>query len=602
MKAGDLAKNRRIRRPSRVDTVLMHVDSFYNNIYSYYNMGLLYIASYLNKQGQSVICLGIDDLIQMPYKEIEDFFRYYRPAVIGFYTVTDNIEQVKHFASQVKLWSPRSITIAGGPLATSIREKILDHPYIDMCAVGEGEYLMKKLVDYAVKGEGSLDEIPGLIYKEKGRVIVNPPALPIDDLDSLPLPDHELTGSHKNFHVVSGRGCPYNCVFCFQGVHGLKYRYRSAQNVVDEIIENLEKFNSRAFDIIDDTFISNPSRVIEIAKKLSQYRKDKNRDFRFFCQGRVDIMDKHPEMMEALKEAGCCRIQVGIESGDPDTLKIYNKRINTEQIKRVVKQGAKLGGMVIVGNFILGGPFENPQTFQASLDLAKELAATAPGAFEVGTAFMGPYPGTMIAKHPEKFGLKIVDDRFVKGLSLSDCHFTSEAFDVNGIRMLGERFKQEMTRHMKKQIPKIPAELLRDHFLWADRFSIATQWYLSFLKKIDALRDYFGYLQSPRFSRLKDIPVSELYQWFPQRTIEKRSYSPDGTKIILPETTKKLQLKKPEEILLYELSSGKLNIYQVSLEFIRETSCELPPEHIIHKIMLPFYEKLEKTYHILFFR
>ncbi|MCD4785021.1 MAG: B12-binding domain-containing radical SAM protein [Candidatus Eremiobacteraeota bacterium] len=602
MKASDLLKMRRKRRSSGVDVILIHVDSFYNTLYSYYNMGLLYIATQLKEEGYGVKCLGINDLMFLSYDEISGIIRRTRPSIVGFYTLSDNICQVRNFATQIKKLSPRSNIVVGGPLATSLGEKILEYPDFDMVVIGEGEYPMKMLTDFIVRGEGSLDKIPGLIYMYRGEIVSNPPAPPIKDLDSLSYPDHGLLGNPRFFHVVSGRGCPYNCIFCFQGVHGLKYRFRGADRVADEIITNLKKYNSKTFDIIDDTFISNPVRVKDVAARLEEFRNESGHDFRFFCQGRVDIIEKHPDMLDALKRAGLCRVQVGIESGHPRTLELYRKKITVDQIKRIVKYAAELGGIVVVGNFILGGPFENEETFQASVELAKELVDIAPGAFEVGTAFMGPYPGTEIARNPEKYGLKVYDDQFKKGLTLSDCHMTSSAFGVNDIRQLTVRFEDELTRFMRKRVSRIPRELLKSHFDWARDFWIMTQWHQSFLQERQALADYFNFLGSPRFRILEEIPEGDIAQWYAQRTVETRRYSRDGRQILLPQTTKKVRLHKRDEILVYELSSGKLNIRDMLREFKKETGSDMTEDEILQKIFIPTFKKLEETYHIIFYR
>jgi len=602
MKAGDVLETIMRKRFSTVDVIFVHVDSFYNTLYSYYNMGLLYMATFLEKEGYRVKCLGVKDLMFLSYDEIAGLFRRTRPPIVGFYTLSDNIYQVRNFATRVKKWSPRSNVIVGGPLATSIGEKILDHPNFDIAVIGEGEYPIKMLTDFIVKGEGDIREIPGLVYRYRGEIVSNRPAPPIKDLDSLPYPDHSLIGSPRSFHVVSGRGCPYNCIFCFQGVHGLKYRFRDADKVADEIIVNLRKYKSRTFDIIDDTFISNPKRVKDVAARLEEFRNESGHNFLFFCQGRVDIIEKHPDMLDALKRAGLCRVQVGIESGHPHTLELYRKKINIDQIKKVVKYAAKLGGMVIVGNFILGGPFENEETFSASVELAKELVDIAPGAFEVGTAFMGPYPGTEIANNPEKYGLKVYDDQFRKGLTLSDCHMTSSAFDVNDIRRLTVRFENELTRFMKQRVGRIPRKLLKLHFKWARDYWLMTQWYLSFLKERQALEDYFNFLGSPRFRTLEEIPPNEITGWYAQRTEEKRRYSKDGGQILLPETTGKFRLYKKDEILVYELSAGKLTVKEMIEEFKKETGSELTGDEILKKVFIPTFRKLEKTYHIVFYK
>ncbi|MCE1248677.1 MAG: B12-binding domain-containing radical SAM protein [Firmicutes bacterium] len=601
MKAGDFAKKSPGAGANGLDAIFIHIDSFYNIQYSYFNMGLLYMATILSKEGYRVRCMGVGDILWLSREKTERLFRVTKPAIAGFYTLSDNIYQVQEFASRIKKYSPATRTVVGGPLATSLGEKILDYKDFDMCIVGEGEIPIKMLADFLVKSEGKLGEIPGLIYRYNGNILKNPPAPPIPDLDALPYPDYEMVNTQYSFHVVSGRGCPYNCIFCFQGVHGLKYRYRDADKIIDEIRGNLEKYHAVTFDIIDDTFISNPQRVGIIADKLIQYRQETGRDFRFFCQGRVDIMDKHPEMVQKLQKAGLCRVQVGIESGSPDTLEMYRKRIKPEQIVRVARQVADAGEMVMAGNFILGGPFENEKTFRASVELGKQLVEAAPGAFEMGSAYLGPYPGTDIAENPGKYGLKVYDDKFMKGLTLSDCHLTSDSFGVNEIRRLGPRFADEMYAAMEKQLPNIPRKLVETHFEWARKFKLFSLYYLNFFAKREALADYFNNAMNPRFKKLGEIPDADFADFFAMRTTEPRKYTEDGKALILPLTIQEQSLTDPAEILIYELSSGKLTIGRMAEEFAAETECNLSKHEIIENIFKPFFRKMEEGYQVIFY-
>ena len=78
----------------------------------------------------------------------------------------------------------------------------------------------EKLADFFIKNIGSIEEIEGLIYKENGAIKQNALNPPIQDLDALVFPDYSMLPLTRYFQIISGRGCPYNCIFCFQGVHG----------------------------------------------------------------------------------------------------------------------------------------------------------------------------------------------------------------------------------------------------------------------------------------------------------------------------------------------------------------------------------------------
>ncbi|MFP4497153.1 MAG: B12-binding domain-containing radical SAM protein [Vulcanimicrobiota bacterium] len=584
------------------DVILVHIDSFYNLDYAHFNMGLLYIATLLREKGYKVKCLGIHELFYLSLDRIRQIFTLGTPEMVGFYTLSDNIYQVQNFAKKVKQWVPGTKIVVGGPLATSWGVDTLKTHSFDICVVGEGENAMLELANYYIKQKGSLDKIESIIFRKDGEIVCNQVAPPIIDLDLLPFPDPAMVPGQRNFHIVSGRGCPYNCVFCFQGVHGLKYRYREAEKITQEIIYNIETSGYNVFDIIDDTFISNPERVRDVARRLARYRRKSNKDFAFFCQGRVDIMEKNPEMLPALKEAGLIRVQVGMESGDPEILKVYNKKITTEQVKNVVEQVFNLGGMTIVGNFILGGPFESERTFDNTLEFVRELISIAPGVIELGTAFMGPYPGTPIAESPEDFGLKTYDDKFKKGLTLSDVHMTTEEYNVAELRNLERKFSDEVLAHMKSELKNIPREMIKLHLDWERKYGIRTFWNMFHFSRSQAIKEYFRYLESPRFRSLFYIPLRDLPEWYPLRVIHKREYSNDGKDLILPSTVEETRLSTPEEILIYELSSGKLTVNQMLEEFKIETSSELDRETLFNRYFIPTFAKLDDLFLIVFYK
>lgn len=584
------------------DVALIHPVTFFNMEYNYFNMGLLYMGTILQKGGYRVKCLDGIELFHTPLDDIKKIFTEHGAKIAGFYTISDNINAVAKMAQDIKEWAPETTVVVGGPLATSLGEKMLENPHFDISATGEGEITFPQLVEWKIKNKGRLSDIAGIIYSEDGKVIVNPPGPVITDLDSLPFPNHALVRVSDSFHLVSGRGCPYNCIFCYQGVHGLRYRYRSVSNLAEEVIANMETYHCNYFDIIDDTFIANPKRVMEFAAEMKRYKESSDRDFVFFCQGRIDVIDRHPEMLSALKDAGAIRIQVGIESGHPETLKIYEKKITVEQIKRVAAELAKVSGMCMTGNFILGGPFEREETFEASVKLAKELTDIAPGAIDVNAGFMTPYPGARIAKNPDKYGLKTVDDDFVKGLASTDVHMISEHLDVQGVRSLKERFYTRTISYMRKKVKDVPHDLLRKHYEWMWKYGVNSQWRQLILSKRQALGDYFRYLQSPRFAPFKEVPLNDILRWTPQRVQAAIMREDEGRTIILPETTAESKLKDKNERLVYELCAGKLNVEDMIRRFISESGTDMDKDEVLGKVFIPMFKKLADEYQVVFYR
>ncbi|MCE1247251.1 MAG: B12-binding domain-containing radical SAM protein [Firmicutes bacterium] len=601
MKADDILKKMRTdREKEKIDILLVHCDLYYEIDFSSPNMGLAYIATYLSSQGYSCEILSAPMMMKMDNTRLKNYIRKKNPRFVGFYLISDNLEITLDTAGLMRKKLPDTVFIAGGPLAAAMGETLLDDTVFDYVITGEGEFALKYLCDY-IRGEAvKPDDIPGLIYKCDGKVKYGAPVSPVKDLDSLPFPDLKFMPGQQVFQIVSGRGCPYPCTFCFQAGHGLKFRFRSAANVAEEIIHNFETSAAVGFDFIDDAFIMDAGRCLEISEKLAEYRQKSRRDFIFFCQGRVNILDKHPELIPALDKAGLAKMQIGIESGDPETLKLYRKQITVDQVRKAVKNIRDNSGFMIVGGFILGGPFENEKTFANTVNLAVELIGEAPGVFETSAGFLGAYPGTEIALHPERFGLKVEEPDFIKGLSLGDVQMSTEAFDKNSIRRLENRFYEAVLAAMEKNLKNIPAAIVKNHFIWAERYRMFSVWYLFFLSKFKVMSNYFKFLESPRFATLSEIPPENIGNWRAVRVIEKRNYRADGN-ILLPASIIETKLDAPEEILIYELCSGKLTIKQAVDRYCKEKG--IPGEdknEVFHRVFLPTLKKLETGYQVVF--
>jgi anaerobic magnesium-protoporphyrin IX monomethyl ester cyclase len=599
MKVSDIISRTEGQR--EVDVVLMYVDPLFVCTNIYYNIGLLYIAEYLKKQNYRVKCIGLHEINHMSPEQIKCYFLRTKPSLVGFYTMSENIHLVEDFASLIKKWSPGTDIVIGGPYATSLREKSLNHQSFDICALGEGEITMSKLADWKIRKTGNLEDIPGIIYRKDGKCELTSEPVLIEDLDSLPVPDQDMVHFMKYpfFPVSTGRGCPYKCLFCFQKVHGT-YRPRSIKSIVDEIISNLETNLYKGFTIIDDLFVSDPRRIEEFVKLLGLYRKKSGRKFMFFCQGRINILDKHPELIEMLKSVGLIRIQVGFESGDDNMLRIYNKQITTEQIRRVVKNIIDIGEVMITGNFLLGGPGENIETIESTKELIKELITLGPGIFECTVCYIVPYPGTKIAENPEKYGLELLNDRLKFGAGNGDVCLVSESLGVNEQRKALSEINREMYLCHQKNVKNVDRKLILKMIEWYVDYTIVTMW-SQFILNNNLLTDYYNHMTTKRYRSFNEIPPGKLAHWYPQRVIENRIYSEDGRKMLMPAGIEgETALDIPEEILIYELSSGKISIKNMIKEFKTTFNSDLADDEILEKYFIPFFRKLDQSYHLVF--
>jgi radical SAM superfamily enzyme YgiQ (UPF0313 family) len=368
---------------------------------------------------------------------------------------------------------------------------------------------------------------------------------------------------------------------------------------VAEIIDNIERYNLKAFSITDDTFVAVPPRVNEICRLLIHYRRQSGRDFVFYCEGRVDILTRHPDLLPLLKEAGLVRLQIGIESGDQSVIDAYQKGIRLEEVEHLVAMVRDLGGISVVGHFIIGGAFEKEESFQRSKAFAKKLIEMAPGVFETGAGFLCPYPGTAISREPHKFHVKVREPEFRDSISTLDATCETECLPIERLRILKQEFHKEVDKAMDRMVGAIPFETLSAHYRWAKVYGLTSFWH-PYLVKQEALTQYFFFLESPRFFSLSSRQGG-FDDMVPMRTRGMLEYGRDGRSLLLRGGRIPMIIKGDLKSFIYRRSCGKQTAGQIA----SEVKGLFLPKKGVHDILtgtlLPFYHLLEKNYYMTFY-
>ena len=151
--------------------------------------------------------------------------------------------------------------IIGGPHAAITKEKLLTNPLIDIVVPGEGEKVLSQIL-FSIENRGDLCNIKGIIYRKNKGSIINPPAPPIKNLDLLSFPSQyasQVLYSYKKHtpdsfsHIMAIRGCIYNCSFCSSPYIWGNVRFRSPENITQEILK-LREENINFIHFEDDTF------------------------------------------------------------------------------------------------------------------------------------------------------------------------------------------------------------------------------------------------------------------------------------------------------------------------------------------------------------
>jgi radical SAM superfamily enzyme YgiQ (UPF0313 family) len=263
-------------------------------------------------------------------------------------------------------------TLYGGPNATVNWE--LYTPYFDIIARGEGEGIFDEIIE----NFNDLSKVRGLVYEEKGKTKINDPRPFIENLDTLRFPAreqvnldiyvrHEETYTKKRpvDTIVSSRGCPYNCYFCSsKWIWGRKYRYRSPDNVINEMLYMQEKFKTEVFYFREDGFTVHKKRLLEFCEKV------KKLDMLWLCESRTDVLDR--EILRKMREANCIGIWFGIESCSQKTLTLINKQLDLERSKKIIVACKELG-IKTGGGFMIGFPHETKEDMLWTGKKSKQL-------------------------------------------------------------------------------------------------------------------------------------------------------------------------------------------------------------------------------------
>ncbi len=357
-------------------------------------LGMAYLAAVLERAGHEVAVFdfGLDP--DLPLEESVRPVCAYGPQLVGITAMTSIYQSALETAILLKASLGRPIVL-GGPHATVYPERVLsESPVIDYVVRGEGEETLLALVQALDNGSRDLSTIRGLTYRLRGEIVSNPDRPLIQDLDALPLPARHLFDlehyglrtpeGQPMFTLLSSRGCPYNCSYCFKGIVGRTYRQRSPANIIAEIKQVMEQYGARNFYFIDDLFTIDLRRLNLITDQMLAEKLD----IRWQCLGRVDRVNA--EILRKMYAAGCRRIHYGIESGNQEILGRISKGIHLEQVRKAVRW-AKEAGLQVKGYFMLGLPGDTEETMRQTVDLAVELDLD-----EAMFSLTTPFPGTRL--------------------------------------------------------------------------------------------------------------------------------------------------------------------------------------------------------------
>ena len=363
---------------------------------------VLMVAAPLVKSGRKVRI--IDQRIESDWENILLSETDKKPLIIGISALTG--KQILYGLEASKLIKEHSdIPVVWGGVHTSLLPKqTLENKYIDFIVIGEGEETFLELVN-ALKQKLSFENIKGIGYKKKNKIIINPLRNFID-LNSLPEIPYNLINienyiSKKSFATgrpgreiafYTSRGCPHRCGFCYNKEFNRgRWRGKSAEKVFLEMKELIRKYKINSFEIEDDEFFVDTER----AKKICEMIIKDNLNIEIFAACRVNYVANNMDdnYLKLIYRAGFKILAFGVESGSNRILELMHKDISIEQVFETIKRLKKVG-INSKYYFMAGFPTETIEDLYQTTDLIQKMKQIDPQIRIPAWRIFTPYPGT----------------------------------------------------------------------------------------------------------------------------------------------------------------------------------------------------------------
>jgi len=350
-------------------------------------LGLLYLAAIMEKAGCEVQI--VDSPVEnLDLEQVLERVGKFNPNWVGVAAITALAEKTSALCQAIRSKHPTIKIFVGGPHPTVRPEEVLKDTGADVVITDEAENVILDLVK-------DFDRFAEKKIVHAGKV---------KNMDDLPLPARHLIDLKKytalpnnykvtpnSIHVVTSRGCPYPCTFCFDANSG--FRQRSVPHVLAELKMLKEKYGALEIAFWDDTFTVNRKWVMEFSNAMIREKMN----LYWGCYSRLNLVDA--ELLANMKKAGCWTMFFGIESGNQELLDNIKKKMTVEQMAEKVRL-VQSYGIEIRGSFMIGMPGETPEMGRKTIQYAIDLDPTY-AQFSLTT----PYPGTALYKEVDQWGV-----------------------------------------------------------------------------------------------------------------------------------------------------------------------------------------------------
>jgi radical SAM superfamily enzyme YgiQ (UPF0313 family) len=418
--------------------------------HTYTPIGLYYLAALLIEQGFETRIINAY-AEEIDRSKLEAILKEFKPDLIGFTVFNANRWAALEYCRVIKEISPRAVTVFGGVAATFMWEHFLENfSYPDFIIRGEGEIPLEILARQIRQGEPIPENIPGLAWRENGKIRCNPRPGFISDLDRLPDPAEHFTFSH----VALSRGCPGNCTFCASPAFWKrKVRFHSPEYFLRQLARLHEK-GVTYFNVSDDTFTLKPELVREVCERIIRA----GLDITWAAISRVDRVDI--KTLELMRRAGCIQISFGVESGSKKIRGILNKDITEPDIVRAFDL-CKKARILPRAYFIYACPEEAENTVQESRKLIQKIKPLS-AVFYI----LHLFPGTALYDRAVAEG-KLKEDIWLKKIEEVSWHELDPGMQKDDVLAFGKALRDTFY----KTLPRAARESMNQEDGGESKFS-----------------------------------------------------------------------------------------------------------------------------------
>jgi len=353
------------------------------------NVGVGYLVGALKARGHDPLVLDLNNYRQLPWQDLcEAFLSRIRPQAIGISVMSLSYAFVRQMAERLRKRFDGPI-ILGGAHVTIEKGKILQESGLfDVLCLGEGEVTLPEVLD-RLDRQAAPEGIPGVFYREGGRVLGDDNFQLIKDLDSIPFPDFRAGGvlEMERYPLLTSRGCPFHCIYCESAIlHKRRWRPRKPARLIEELRQAIDTYRIRYFIIQDDNFSLKRDRALEFLNLLLEEKIG----LPWFCTNGVRADTVTDELASLMRASGCETVSLGIESLDPGVFNGIKKGESLDDIRQAVrilqKHGFTINGLFIVG--LPGDTYDKAmRTYREGKELGLERMFFQP---------LIPYPATEV--------------------------------------------------------------------------------------------------------------------------------------------------------------------------------------------------------------